>query len=265
VPDPHPPTFVPALGEGGFDPFVRAIRRHPLLVAVVTLAAVAGAGAWLLLRSHHYQATAEVLVTPATFDDPTYTGLPVLRDTSADPTRATQTAASIIDSPAAATSVAQTLGRGWSVDRVRAAITVTPTGGSNVLAIQATADEGPLAARLANTFVRAALDQRRQTLSGQATALISQLKAAPRPPSADEIGRLLAVSHGFDPSFVTLHDATPPRAPAGSGAGRIVPLALFVGLVLGTTAALLLEVVVRRARTEAEVVELAPRGRAERG
>ena len=254
----------PALGEGGFEPYVHAVRRHPLIVLVVTLAALAGATAWIVARSSHYRATAELLVTPAPFNDITYTGLPIVRDTSSDPTRAIETAAALIDSPEAGAGAARLLGPGWTSSRVSAVVTVVPMGGTNVLEVQAVSGQPGVAARTANAFVSAALAQRRQSLRPAAAALIARLKAAPTPPPRAELSRLLSVAQGFDPTFAALHAATAPRSPIGAAAWRVLSVVLFAGLVLGVGAALLTDVVLGRRRSEAEVVELAVRGVASR-
>src|ERR1700704_472582 len=60
--------------EGALGPYLRAIRAHRLLVAVITLVAVGAAGAWLAARSPTYQATAEILITPLPQGDPTLQG-----------------------------------------------------------------------------------------------------------------------------------------------------------------------------------------------
>lgn len=261
MPDPQPSTFAPALGEGGFEPYIRAVRRHPVIVVFVALAAVVGAGAWMALRPHHYQAVAQVLVTPAPFNDATYTGLPVVRDISADPTRAIQTAAAVLDSPGAAAATARAIGPGWTAARVRSAVNVTPIGGSNVIAFQATADARAVATRLANAFAAAALKERSAALRAAAATLIAQLKSGPQPPGPARLDPLVAVSLGFDPSFSSLHAAAPSSAPSGPPAWRTLSVVLFAGLVLGICAALLTDAAMRRWRPEAEVVELAVRAR----
>ncbi len=254
TPDPQPPK-PPALGEGGFEPYLRAVRRHPLIVAAVAIAAVAGAGAWLLLKTHQHQAEAQVLITPVPFDDATYTGLPVVRDTPSDPPRSTQTAAQMLDSPAAAAAAARALGPGWSVGAVRAAVSVTPIGGTNVLAIQASAADASVAERLANTFAAATLQQRRQALKAQASALLAQVKSERKPPEA-QLAALVPVTQGFDPSFSLLRTATAPGSPAGPPAWRTLSLVLFAGLILGVAAALLADALIPRFREKAEVTPL---------
>jgi capsular polysaccharide biosynthesis protein len=218
-----------------------------VIVVGIALAAVAGAGAWIALRTRHYVATAQVLVTPAPYDDSSYTGLPIVRDTGSDPTRAVQTAAAIFDSPAAAPAAARTLG--VSVARVRAAVTVTPVGGSNVLDVQAHADRSADATRIADAFVAAELAERRQLLRVDATGLLAKLKTSPTASTTD-VSRVTAVARGFDPSFSSLPAGAPPGVPTERPVWRTLTLVLFAGLVLGVAVALLIDAAAGR-RTHA--------------
>ena len=254
----------PALGEGGFVPYAQAIRGHPWIVALVTLTAMVGAGVWLLVRTPTYTATSEILVSPLSFGDTTYVGLPgVIRESTGDPTRAVQTAAAMIGSASAAALAARRLGTDWNAGRVRASVTVTPLGGTNVLAVAATANEAGRAARVADTFTQAALEEHRQALAQQAPALIAGLESAPGPPSP-RIGSLQAVSHGMDPTFSLLNAATRPSSPTGRPLWRILSTTLFAGLILGTGVALLSDRAMRRLRTRNELGE-APGGSSSAG
>jgi capsular polysaccharide biosynthesis protein len=161
----------------------------------------------------------------------------------------------MIDSSAAAAATSNALGPGWTPGRVASAITVTPLGGTNVLAVQAVAGQAKLATRIADTFVVAALTQRKASLITAATALVADLKAASHPLPATQLDRLLAVSHGFDPTFSVLHLAGRSASAPRAAAWRVLSLVLFVGLVLGVGVALLIDLVIRR-RTGADVVEL---------
>lgn len=221
------------------------MRRRPLVVVAVTLAALLGAGAWLLIRSQRYVATSQVLVSPAPYYDPTYLGLPgVVRDTPGDPFRAVETAATMFDSPSAAASSAQRLGTGWSPARVQSAVTVVPMGGTNVLAVQASADQGRLASHVADTFAEQGLADRLRVLRAQALGLIAQLRETPDLPVA-RLASLRAVSAGNDPTFSLLHLASGPGLAAGPDVRQMLTVVLFAGLVLGIGVALLVDLVER--------------------
>src|SRR5215213_3563565 len=109
--DVAPPRGAGAAPEGALRPYLRAINAHRVLVALCTLAALVGCLAWLSQRTTNYEATAEILVTPlpsGTSDDP-FRDLPFLRDYG-EATRTIQTAATLVDSPAAAERTARIMG-----------------------------------------------------------------------------------------------------------------------------------------------------------
>ncbi len=247
--DLQPPTFTPGLFEGGFEPYLRAVVRHRLLVVVITLAAVLGAAAWLAARTPQYKATSQIVVAPMPFDDTTFEGLPVPHDTPGDPTRAVQTAAALIETPAAALATAQALGHGWTEASVASAVRVTAAGGTNVLAVQATAHARANAIALAQAYSHAALEQRRASLAASAQALLAQVKSAPNPPP-EKVAALLPVAQGFDPTFSQAVGAPPSAALAGRSAARVLASAFVAGFVLALGAALLADGVLRRRRAE---------------
>jgi Mrp family chromosome partitioning ATPase len=230
-----------------------------VLVLVVTVAAVLGSILWIAVRPPDYEATAKLLVVPLPQEDQTFLGLQLLRD-SGDPTRTVQTAATLIESAQAADRTAGAIGQGWSGKRVLKAVEVTPEGESNILAVTATADSGELAARLANTFARSALEIREEALERQASAEIERLKADTNPTGdiTERINQLERVRSGGDPTLELSQAARVPDSPSGPPTPVIIVLAALAGFTLGSGAALLLELTERRIRDEEEAVALYP-------
>jgi Mrp family chromosome partitioning ATPase len=228
---------------------VIAVRRHPLLVAGVTLAAVAACFAWSRIRSPVYEATATMLVTPLP-DDPAYVQLPILRE-SGDPTRDMQTAAALVDSQAAARLAAARMGAGWTAAGVASAVDVLPQGESQVLDITARAGTPVAAGRLANTFAQAALDSRRRILAPIVASLIARAeheqqaerRAGETPPdtAVERLSRLRLLAGGTDPSLSLAHAAQAPVSPAGRPLRLLLPLAAFAGAALALAAAVAIE------------------------
>jgi Mrp family chromosome partitioning ATPase len=227
-----------------------AVRAHPLVVGLVIAATVLGALVWLAMRSPNYRATAEVLVSPRPQDDQLFIGLSVIKDTG-EPTRTIQTAAALLESPEAARLAARRLGPPWSEQRVLSAIDIQPQGESNILDVMATADSSAEAAMIANAFVAATLDQRDRALRRQAGPLIEQLtrarrdlSPADRDTAADvdtRVRQLLEVRGDGDPTIELAQRATVPQAPEGASRSLILLLALMVGSVLASVAALVVE------------------------
>jgi tyrosine-protein kinase len=259
-------TGAPGGREGALPAYLAAIRAHPLIVVLVTLTTVAASVAFLLLRSPSYEATADILVNPLSPEDQVFLGLPLLRDTG-DPARTAQTAASLIESRAAAELTAQQLGAGWDADRVLDAVKVAPRGESNVLGVTATANERVEAARVATTFSRAALETREADIVGAAQELISQLEARQHALPAGSAAReaidarleaLQPIVAGGDVTLSLSQPALPPDSAVGASPALILALAVLAGLTLGSGTAVLLELLARRIRDEGEAHAVYP-------
>ena len=257
-------------GEGAWTPYLRAIKARRVLIAAVTLAALLGCLAWLAVRDQSYESTAEILVTPLSQGDETFQGLPFLRDYG-DATRTIQTAATLVESPAANRLAARRMGAGWDAARVGSSIEVQPQGESSVLAVTATTTSPTDSARLANEFTRAALEARRQALRravvaalGRLTRQQQRLEAANTPQDeasvalAQRIGALESVRDGNDPTLSFSERAAVPTSALGAPKFVLLILALIAGFALASGLALILELVDRRVRDEEDLLAVLP-------
>jgi capsular exopolysaccharide synthesis family protein len=259
-------------GEGILAPYLRTVRARWLLVAVFAVVALGGGLLLISTASREYEASAEILATPIEGADPSFLGLDLLRE-SGDPARTVLTAASVVGSPEAADLAARRMGPGWDRQRVLAATRIEPQGQSSVLAVIATADDGPLAARLANTFAEASLEHRHATLQRQLDLAISRLQrrlnqerqaAGPGGNAtvralAEQLTGLLALrATERDPTLALSQPAEVPSAPIGAPSWLVLSAALLAGLVLGSLVALAAETLARRIRDQEEFVHLYP-------
>ena len=252
--------------EGAFSGYLAAIRAHPLLVALVTLATVGASIAFLATRSARYEATANLLVNPIPQEDEVFLGLPLIRD-SGDPVRTVQTAASLVESQPAAELAAEFMGEGWTAKEVLDSIEVAPRGESNVLGVTATAGGAAESARLANSFSRAALEVRGDEIVDEARAQVRQLGAeldtlppgdAARVELASRRSQLEGLITRGDPTLAPSEEAIAPNAAIGAPAPVIVALALLAGFILGSGTALLAELLARRVRDPEDALKLYP-------
>ena len=251
--------------EGALGPYLRALRSHKLVVALATLAALAGALAWTSLRTPDYDASAEILVTPVPQDDEIYLGLPLLRD-SGEPTRTIQTAATLIESASAERATALELD--LSRSQVHNGITINAKGESNILEVVARAESGEAAAELANAYAEASLAIRRELIADRVGRALSQLRdrLAGLSDQGSEaavdlqrrIGAVEALENGDDPTLTIAEQATVPRDPVGAPAAIVIPLVVLAGFILGTALALALTLAERRLRDEDEILGLYP-------
>ena len=253
--------------DGAIGPYLRAILGHKTLVALATLAGLAGCLLWLSVRSETYETQAEILVTPLPQTDETFQGLQFLRDYG-EATRTIQTAAALVDSSAAAQLTARRLGTPWSREKVAAAVDVSPQGESSVLSVMARGSSGEEAAELANTFSESALTARRSALRRQVESRLESLRARERAltaagrPGAGElaqtIGALEGVRDGNDPTLSLAERAPTPASPTGAPSWLLGLMALIAGFVIGTGLALVLELTERRVRDEDELQSILP-------
>ena len=248
--------------------YLRAIGRHWLLVVFLTLVTT-GVALLILSRTHRsYEASASVLVMPVPVSDPSFIGTGVIVDTG-DPARTVQTAAALIDSPEAAAAAAQSMGPGWSGPGVDGSTSVTPRGQSNVLAVSGRARSAGEAARLANSFARAAVDTRgkivQQNIASRITSVQSRLarlsRTVPTSPEVDDLKTELselqaARDTGGDPTLSVSQQAQPPGSPTGAPPWLVVLVAAFAGIALGGIAALALEYFSQRIHDPNEVASL---------
>lgn len=259
------PSPSPTQEQGAHVPYLRAVRAHRLLVVAVAIVAVVAAGVWQKTRSAKYEATAQVLVTPLP-DAGSYVGLPVVTESSADPSRTMQTATSVLESPTATLATARQLRGSWTKKSVGEAISVQPRGEANVVSITGKAHSAAEAARVANTYARNALSVHVGLLAHEAAAQISQLQArqkslggeAGATQTSERLVALSAVAAGHDPNFSLLQVAIVPTSASGSSTKLILVLALLAGLLIGVGAAMAIEYLNRQVRDEDEVLSLYP-------
>src|SRR5215208_5426011 len=249
-----PPTREPTWHDSGDGRaaagIAGAIKAHPLLIVIVTLLVALVAVVWSAVRAPTYKASAQILVTPLPDNGGSDPRLPVLR-TSSDRTRAIQTAANLLDSPAAAATAADRLGRGWTPARVDAMVDVLPEGESDVLSVTASADDAALAARVANVYARSSLEARGRALAPVVASLTSQTAAELRgekdPASplalnlAERLSDLRALGNGVDPTLSLTRAAEPPSSTVGASRSLLALLGLLAGVAVGVGSALVLD------------------------
>jgi len=255
--------------EQAVGPYLRAVQRHWRLVALVTVIAGLVAGFTVYRISQTFQASASVLINPVPAGDSTFLGIGTVVDTG-DPARTVQTAAALIDTPEAALGAARRLGRGWSEASVNSAVSVTPRGASDVLAVTAQASSGTDAARVANAFANSAIAYRASVVQSQIASTIATLdarltalKSTPNSPEAQNLAATIAQLRaaqgpGREPTMSVSQLAQPGTSPTGAPRWLIILLAVVGGFVLGSVAAVGLETFTRPVRDREELTTLFP-------
>jgi capsular polysaccharide biosynthesis protein len=220
------------------------IRRHWLIVVLVTVVVVAAAGVSLARRSPSYKASATILVAPLPQFDETFLGTGLIRD-AGDASLTASTVAQLLSSPAIARETANRLGAGWTAASVVSAIDVKPISNTDVIAIDARAGGREQALALATAYAKAALRVHWQSLVRQLDERIRILVTVSRSAggNSDLVHDLAIVRAlrrgGFDPTLTFRYSKAEGRA--GASVGTIVFLALVGGLILGALGALGIE------------------------
>lgn len=238
-------------------PYWHALRTHRLLIISVTVIALLVALVVVETSTKRYDAGADLSIQPrAAFgiNDP-LAGAPVsaVFYQPADGSSVTAGAARLFSAPSylgafyRSAAYRHLVARGGS-----ATISVTPLSQADLVAIQASAPKGVVAARVANSFTRFVLTQRKlqfqRWLSGKIGDVQAQLrKASARSDLHANLSAQLSGLKGYvgspDPTVSELTPATAPTSAAWPRPKETFAIALIVGLLLGLAAAITLEVI----------------------
>lgn len=258
-----------APSEQAIGPYLHAVRRHWRLVALITLVTVVAAAITVQSVGANYSASASVLVTPLPLGDAGFVGIGTVVDTG-DPARTVQTAAALIDTPAAAAAAAKKLGLPWTTQSVLQAVNVTPLGASNVIAVTAQASSAVAATRLANAFaidavrnramvVQAQIQASINQLEGRLTALRSTRSASPEIQTlAASVDQLTAVQGTGREPTLSVSQTAGSATQGGASRTLVLLLAIVGGFALASIAALGLETFGGSVRDREEIARLYP-------
>ncbi|MDX6467780.1 MAG: hypothetical protein QOI27_2820 [Gaiellaceae bacterium] len=222
-----------------------------LVVLTLVAAGTAAAVGYALTAPKHYRATAELLVSPVSTNDPTFTGLDVLRDTAGGHTAAAS-AAALLRSPQVADAVRADLGLARSRDSLLGALDGHVVDSSNVVAVTVEDTSAAGAAQLANAFADALVKQRTTGFQSQLAAtirrdqqLLQGLSRAARSGGAGaDLEKRLTALEGFqgqpDPTIRHGGQASAPESASWPKLPRLAAIGALAGLAAGLLVALVL-------------------------
>ena len=266
APEPEPAAAAPQRSTK--DSYLAAVRSHRRLVLLIVGVAILGSIIGMAVRAPTYRAASELLISPLPRGETMIQGLTQVQ-VGSDPAQTVETVAKLVRSEDVAQITARRLGSGWTARRVLSHIDVAPAGSSNVLAVRATASDPDRAARLADTFARAAVDLRDQRMRAQATTALKrtndQLATLPDKTTDEaqtlqlQIAELERIRQAGDPTLELLRGAAVPRSPDGLPPIAILVLTALAGAVIAVAAAALLDLVnPARIDTEGEMLAVYP-------
>lgn len=246
--------------------YLEAVREHWLMVAVLVVVAVGAAAAYSFTAPKRYRATADILVSPITANDPTFVGLPgLLRETNV-PNGAVITAARFVRAPAVADAVRRRLGLSMSRSELLAKVEARPLSQASIVAVTAEVDGARQAAELANAFAEALIAERTAIFQEGLRSILERLRAeVDRIPSAQRSGgEALALEQRIadlsslvgtqDPTLTLVTPAVPPDSPSWPRPVLSIAVAFLAALLLGLGGAIALELVSPRVTREDELL-----------
>jgi polysaccharide biosynthesis transport protein len=255
----------PRTEHRGLIRYVEVIRERIWVVVIITAITTAAAVAYVSIAPKVYKATSQLLITPVSSSDSTYSGLGLIRDSN-DPTNAFTTAAALVTTTPVAQSVKASLGLSGSPQSILAKVSSVPLAQSSLVAITASASTPTKAAEVANAFAQAAVAIRTHELHQQLDVVIPPLRArvAALPPAertgTDSLGERLAILETLrstnDPTITLETPATAPHAPSSPRVKLTIIAGIFAGLILGIGGAFGLQALDPRLRREEQLREL---------
>ena len=229
VPSSVPSNAQPRSGPSGA---LSTLASYRLLASGLAFAAVAGTGAVLALRPSTYEAVAQVSVSPVSIDAAP-PGIPVFRELG-EPIRTIETAAALLHTRSAADLTAERLGGRWTSELVFRAVEVAPHGQTNLVDVIARTDDAEAAARVANEYLAAILEQRDTAVTAAATQALADFAKTPAPAGSGQNveATLTQLRDIGDPTSTAVEKATAPRGRSGLSPLMVILLSIVAGLLV---------------------------------
>ena len=229
-------------GRGGTR-YLRALREHWPFIAMTVIAALLAALAYTSLAAKRYEASADILVSPVSSDDPAFTGLPVIRESVES--RSVVTVARLLRSPQVADEVRSQLNLDFDREKLLERIEVRPQEQSNIVTVVAEGDSPAQAQQLANSFAGVLLAARNAQFDRAVRGALERLSASTGGGAAraERISVLRSLRGAGDPTLQLASEAVAPSKPSWPRPALSLAVALLAGLLIGMGIAVGLEIV----------------------
>ncbi len=222
-----------------------------LAVATFAAAGAAAAAGYALTAPKHYRATAQLLVSPVSATDTTFTGIDVLRDSGGKRTAAAS-AAALVRGPLVADAVRALLGIRRSRDSLLSALDAHVVDSSDVVAVTVEDTSPNGAAQIANAFADTLVNQRTASFQSELAGVVRRYtgllagmtKAELAAGNGAELSRRLSVLQSLegqqDPTLKHAGQATAPTSSVWPNVPKLTALGAATGATLGALVALLI-------------------------
>lgn len=252
-------------GTSSVRAFLRMLRRRWPIIVVCMI--VAGAATYVVesRRTKEYSATAQMLFRNPGLGSQLFGGSGNLFSPSSDPTREAATNLKLVTSGEVVDATAAALGGGVTPAQVAGEVTASNEGNSDLVSVTATDPSPPLAARMANEFVRQFIEFRqradRSKVLEARDLLLQQIDELPESAAdgpearnlrdrADQLLTLAALQTG---NAEIVQRAGVPTTPSSPHVKRMAVLGAALGLLVGLAIAFLIEQLDRSVKDNDEI------------
>jgi capsular exopolysaccharide synthesis family protein len=241
----------PPVEEEGLRRYVETIRERLGLVLVTILITTGAAIVYVVNAPKTYEATADLLVTPVSGEDPTLTSLPLIRE-SVDPTRDVETASLLVTNTDVAERVRAKIASEKTAQALLGDVTAEPVAQSNFVAVTAKAGSPEEAQEVANAFATETVADRTEELHEAVTDRLASLTSLP----ATEQAQLETLAAAPTPDLRLETEADVPASQSSPRPLLSVAGGILAGLVLGIAGAFASQVLDPRLRRETQLRRL---------
>ena len=254
----------PPADQQGISRYVDTLRERIWLVVAGVVITTAIALLYVLTATKTYEAEADILVTPVP-QGSTIQQIVGLISTSSEPLREIETVARLLTTDEVAERALpelEGLPEAVDTDELLNSIEAAPVAESNIVVVSATAETADSAARIANTFVDAAIAERTDQLHARVETAIETLTAELEgaPPNRElleaQLAELRLLEDQNDPTLSVASAAQPPQRQISPRPALSVAGGLLAGLILGVGAAFASQALDPRLRREEQLRRL---------
>jgi tyrosine-protein kinase len=238
--------------EEGLRRYVETIRERFWLIVITVLITTGAAIAYVATATKTYEATANMLVTPVSGDNPLFASLPLVHQ-SVDPTRDVETASLLVTNTGTAATVKADLNSPEGTGFLLGHVTAQPVAQSNFVAVTGTGNSPEEARALANAFANATVADHTEEMHRQVNSQLQNVSASLTPADRSQL-ETLASSPAPDIRLQTPADL--PTSPSSPRTKLSIAGGVIAGLVLGITGAFLSQVLDPRLRREEQLRRL---------
>ena len=227
--------------------YIETVRERLWLIVAIVVITTGVTALYVATAEKTYEAEADLIITPVDSNNSVLASLGLIQ-ASADPNRDVETASRLVKNVAVAERVAEELNLDDSPESLLRKVSAQPVAQSSIVAITAEGSTAEEAKELADAFAVQSIAYRTSLMRSRIDELLPRLETEAERVEPDsvastqlqaQIGELLVLRTGGDPTVRIETLASLPQAQASPRPVMSLAAAIFAGLVLGIGAAFL--------------------------